>query len=566
MDQDPPLPPTLDRRIAAVASSACGTTKGMTIVSGEVEVRRSWTELHGAAQHLAAALQDRGVGPGTHVGLLGPTTSTLVETISAVWAAGATLVVLPLPMRLASIEAFVAQTRDRLRAADIALLVIDTDLAPFIQAEPGDPPMVTTDELVAAASTAAPFRPVTVDPDSLAVIQFTSGSTADPKGVMLPHRTVCANLDAIAEAATLSPDDVMVSWLPLYHDMGLVGFLMLPSTTGIDLVLGAPQDFLAKPLRWMEWIHRHRGTATAGPNFAWILATRALERSDPLDLSCLRIALNGAEPVDPASVEAFVATAARHGLHPGAVFPAFGMAEVVIGGAFPAPMAGMQVDEVDGALLDTEHVAVPRPGGRRLVRLGRAVPGLEFRITDPATGEVRAGREVGELEIRGSSVTPGYYGRPDLAAVLFQDGWFRTGDLGYLVDGELVLCGRIKDVIIIGGRNLHPQDIERAVGAVDGVRAGNVVAFGVPGRGGKEGVVVVAETRETDHDALRHAVTRRVTATLGVPPKDVVFLAPGSLPKTSSGKLQRSATKAEYLDGVYSSTDARISSGMSKLA
>jgi fatty-acyl-CoA synthase len=344
---------------------------------------------------------------------------------------------------------------------------------------------------------------------------------------------------------------VMVSWLPLYHDMGLVGFFMLPSTNALELVLGAPQDFLARPARWMEWISRHRATATAGPNFAWILATRALERAEGLDLSSLRIALNGAEPVDPASVRAFVAAGERHGLRPGAIFPAFGMAEVVIGGSFPTPMAGMVIDRIDGDRLDHDAVAVPADAGRELVRLGRPLPGLEFRITDCATGEVRGEREVGELEIRGPSVTPGYYRRPDLTEKCWTDGWFRTGDLGYLVDGELVLCGRLKDVIIIGGRNLHPHDIERAVSEVPGVRPGNVIAFGVPGRAGKEGIVVVAESRDADTDDLRQLVTRRVTDVVGVPPKDIVFLPAGTLSKTSSGKLQRAATKADYLAGTY---------------
>jgi fatty-acyl-CoA synthase len=349
--------------------------------------------------------------------------------------------------------------------------------------------------------------------------------------------------------------DVMVSWLPLYHDMGLVGFLILPMTSGCELVLGAPQDFLASPLRWMRWLSEHGGTATAGPNFAWVLATRALRnlRDETLDLSQLRIALNGAEPVDADAVEAFIEAGRPHGLRPGAVFPAFGMAEVVIGATFPEPMSGMRVHEVDADALEAEGRAVDAAdetaSTRRMVRLGRPVPGLEIRVVDPDTGHVRGEREVGELEIRGTSVTPGYYRRPELAAESFRDGWLRTGDLAYLVEGELVVCGQRKDVIIVGGRNVFPEDIERAVGALDGVRAGNVIAFGIEGRHHKEAIVVVAEVRADDEELLAKFVTERVREVVGIPPKDVVLVAPSTLPKTSSGKLQRAACRDRYLAG-----------------
>jgi fatty-acyl-CoA synthase len=388
--------------------------------------------------------------------------------------------------------------------------------------------------------------------DDLAILQFTSGSTSDPKGVMLLHRTICANHDAMIERVGLTRDDVLVSWLPLYHDMGLVGLLLLGMANGVDLVLGSPQDFLGDPGRWMEWITDYGGTATAGPNFSWVLATRALQRrSDTLDLSSLRIMLNGAEPVDPASVRAFVDAAARHGFPPGAVFPAFGMAEVAIGGTFPPAGDGLRTDWVDGRVLEAERFAAPivpgADGGRELVKLGKVLGGMEMRVVDPAGGRVLAEREVGELEIRGTSVTPGYYRNAAATEALFHDGWLRTGDLAYFVDGDLVICGRIKDVIIVGGRNVFPQDIERAVGAVEGVRAGNVIAFGVAGRAGKEGVVVVAESRTEDAAAVGAEIGAIVRHVTGLPAKDVVLVQPGTLPKTSSGKLQRSLCRDRYL-------------------
>jgi fatty-acyl-CoA synthase len=511
-----------------------------------------WRQLHEEAKGYAAALQARGIRPGDHVALLSPTTRPLVTAIQGTWLAGATIVVLPLPMRLASIEEFVAQTRQRIRHADAKLVVVDAELAAFVEPEPGDPPMIGFDEL-AGAKPRRWKRPKR-DPERLTILQFTSGSTSDPKGVMLPDRVLCANLDGIHEAGRLVPEtDVLVSWLPLYHDMGLVGMLTLPMSTGTKLVLGAPQDFTARPSRWMEWISAYGGTATAGPNFSYVLATRALKRADQLDLSRLRIALNGAEPIDTEQVEAFIEAGKRHGLRPEAVFPAFGMAEVAIGGTFPEPLSGMRTDCVDRRVLETERYAAPAQpgdeGSRSFALLGRAVPGLEIRIVEPESGVALQDREVGELEIRGTSVTTGYYRRPDVDAETFRGGWLRTGDLAYTLDGELVVCGRIKDVIIVGGRNVFPEDVERAVGTVAGVRAGNVIAFGVDGDRGRETLVVVAELKADDHSAVHRLVAERVREVVGVPAKDIVLVAPGTLPKTSSGKLQRSLCKRRYIDG-----------------
>jgi len=547
--------PSLLRRLQRAAER----DTAVTFVVGGDEVVVPWRELHEQAKGYAAALQARGVRPGDHVALLSPTTRELVTAIQATWLAGATVVVLPLPMRLSSVEEFVAQTRQRVRHADAALCLVDPELAAFVSPEPGDPPLVEIGEL-AAGDPAAWVRPDD-DPERLVILQFTSGSTSDPKGVMLPDRVVRANLDAIAEAAKLDVDeDVVVSWLPLYHDMGLVGILTLTMSTGTALVLGAPQDFTARPARWMEWISRYGGTATAGPNFSYVLATRALKRAEGLDLSRLRIALNGAEPIDPDQVEEVVEAGRPHGLRPEAVFPAFGMAEVAIAGTFPEPLSGMQVDCVDRRVLETERYAAPVPpgteGSRRLPILGRPVPGLEIRVVDPERGTPLRDREVGELEIRGTSVTPGYYKRPDADAELFHDGWLRTGDLAYLLDGQLVMCGRIKDVIIVGGRNVFPEDVERAVGELEGVRAGNVIAFGVEGDRGRESLVVVAETKAEDLAAVRRQVAERVREVVGIPAKDIVLVTPGTLPKTSSGKLQRGLCRRRYTEGKLVLVDA----------
>jgi fatty-acyl-CoA synthase len=399
------------------------------------------------------------------------------------------------------------------------------------------------------------------DPERLVILQYTSGSTSEPKGVMIPDRVLSANIDALCAAVELGDDELLVSWLPLYHDMGLVGFLAMPMTKGVDLVQAAPQDFLAHPGNWMQWLSDYRATATAGPNFAWVLATRALKRMKDLDLSRLTVALSGAEPVDPNAVEAFVAEASRFGFTPGGMFPAFGMAEVAIAGTFPPRYRGLVTDTVDRIVLETQRVAKPVEvsdpdelglTARELPLLGKPVPGLEMKVVNPETYEEVPERHVGELLLRGTSVTPGYYKRPDATAALFRDGWLCTGDLAYLLDGELVLCGRIKDVIIVGGRNVFPEDIERAVGPLDGVRAGNVIAFGMEGYKGKESVVVVAEVRVSDTsgglDDIRDRIHHRTLEVCGLPPRDVMLVTPGTLPKTSSGKLQRAKCRDEYLN------------------
>ena len=380
---------------------AAGRSGEMTFVVGGAVDRVAYGQLHDEARAMAAALQRRGIGPGSHVALLGATSRPFVTAIQAVWLSGATLVILPLPMRLGSLEEFVQQTRARVIAADTDLVVVDPDLAPFLVPAPGDPPQILLSELAAGPGrpTAADLDRPPVDPDSLAVLQFTSGSTDAPKGVMLPHRAVCANLDGVCQAGELDRDqDVLVSWLPLYHDMGLVGFVMIPLTTAVPAVLAGPQDFLGAPIRWMEWLSTFKGTATAGPNFSWVLAARALRTASGLDLSPLRIGLNGAEPVDPDQVEEFIAQGRRFGLRPGAVFPAFGMAEVVIGGTFPRPLDGLRTDCVDGSVLESEHYAAERgPGNAGIAPAGPARP----TASRPRDAHRRSGHRANQGRARG---------------------------------------------------------------------------------------------------------------------------------------------------------------------
>lgn len=554
-DANPVSPATLPPRLEAAADRGgtvtfvTGATDGPGYSSEVVE----WARLHDESRALAAALQARDIGPGSTVAILGPTSRALVTAIQATWLSGATLAMLPLPMRLGSIDEFVEANRRRIANAQASIVLIDPQLAEFV---PADIPTTTFADLGAGASTAA-FSMPKVDRDATAILQFTSGSTADPKGVMLPQRCVTANLDAICAGAEFDLDrERVASWLPLYHDMGLIGLLGVPMTTGVDLVIAGSQDFLAAPARWMDWMSTFGCTVTGGPNFSYALAARALKRADNLDLSRWRLALNGAEPIDPDLVESFLAAGSPFGLNPGTAFCVYGMAEATLAISFPTPGDGMTVDTVNRRVLETDAYAAPvsadRDGARRLPRLGTVLDGLELRVVDPETGAARLDREVGEIELRGSSITPGYFRNPEATAVAIRDGWLRTGDLGYLVDREVVICGRRKDVIIVGGRNVFPEDIERAAARVDGVRAGNVIAFGTTGRRGRESIVVVAETRAEDAGTapVRSAVAARVTDAIGIPPTEIVLVAPGTLPKTSSGKLQRSLCRDRYLSDI----------------
>ena len=552
---------TLTSRIeqSALGQGFGGPGGTVTFVDGDDHDTITWADLHADATSMAAAMQARGVRLGDNIAILGPTTRPLVTAIEATWLCGACLVMLPLPMRMGSIDGFISQTRDRMSAADISMLLIDGQFSEFIAPVEGDPPFVSFDEVLPADASArfpksAYVRP-DIDPDDVAVLQFTSGSTSHPKGVMLPHRQICANLDGAIVAADIRPDDVVVSWLPLYHDMGLIGLLTIPLITGISLVVGAPQDFLAKPVRWMQWISDYRGTLTAGPNFSWVLATRALRRAEDLDLSQMRIALSGAEPVDPESFRHFLDEATRFGLPPECLFPAFGMAEVCIAGVFPPQGSGMRTDVIDGRVLEHEHFAASvepgSPNARELAILGRAIPGLQIRIIDPATRVECREREVGELLIRGTSVTTGYYNRPDATEKAFNDGWYLTGDYGYTLNGEVFVAGRKKDMIIVGGKNVYPQDLETLAYEVPGIHAGRAVAFGIyDEKAGTEEVVIVAEVDvdgEDERQGIADALRQHITKNSAVALRHAYIVGRQWIVKTSSGKTARSANREKFL-------------------
>jgi fatty-acyl-CoA synthase len=347
----------------------------------------------------------------------------------------------------------------------------------------------------------------------------------------------------------------MVSWLPMFHDMGMVGCLLLPMLTGLELVSVTPTDFLSRPVLWAELMSRHGATITTAPNFAWAVLARQLARVGPgeLDLSRLRVAGNGAEPIDPATMRAFTDVAARFGLRPEAVNCCYGAAESTLVISMSAMGDPMLLDVVDAAELETNRRAVPVPdtaaGVRRLPMLGRPFPSVTVRVVDDKDNPLGE-RQVGRLQLRGESVTDGYLTANGPEPARGPDGWLDIGDEGYLVDGQIVVCGRRKDVIIMGGRNIYPTDIERAAGGVEGVRDGNVAAVRLmAGEHGvaRESFAVLAESRAAGDPAaeerIAQQVTARIVAEIGARPALVRVLPPGALPKTPSGKLRRGSAR-----------------------
>jgi fatty-acyl-CoA synthase len=545
----------VSRFLDTLVTSARQSTRGLTTGEPEQPRRRTWGELHAEALRIAGALRED-VSPGDAVAILAGDPGVIAPTVQAVWLAGGSVTMLHQPTPRTDLEQWAQDTVRTLRmiGARIVLLGPPFEELSGVVTEHGIHSRSLTE---LADSDARPLPgPASVSEDATALLQLTSGSTAAPKAVRITHGNLYANMLGMVEAGKMVPDrDVAVSWLPLFHDMGMVGCLTVPMMIGMEAVKVTPADFLARPLLWPELISRYGGTMTAAPNFGYAIVGRRLRNADDgaFDLSSLRCALNGGEPIDPDAIQTFVDAGARFGLPATAMVSAFGMAESTLAVSFAALDRGVEVDSVSADALEREHRAIAvnpeSPRARRLPLLGKPLPGLEVSVVD-GTGRTLADREVGQLRVRGDAVTPGYLTVDGPLPAQDADGWLDTGDEGYLVDGQVVICGRRKDVIIMGGRNIYPVDIERAAGEVPGVRAGNAAAVRQDAGSRRERFAVVVESREAGDDeaerALRKQIAARVFEAVGVRPSSVVVLKPGTLPKTPSGKLKRAAT-AEYL-------------------
>jgi fatty-acyl-CoA synthase len=518
--------------------------------------RLSYDELWREALRFAAGLRKLKMAPGDPLVLILTDPKDAIIAILGSIAAGCPPAPVYPPVSAQAVPAFLqlvghVATRSRAR-----LVVAAEQVYPFLGTLLRTCPTVQAVRRFGALFASESATAERVTPDDVAFLQFTSGSTSAPKGVSVTHRCLATNLWMIRTASRMDEQSAVVTWLPVYHDMGLIGTVLNAITLQIELAVMSPRTFLRDPRLWLKAIGTHRGTHTAAPNFAYGLCKKRIADPTGLDLSSMRVFICGAEPIVPETLESFAAHFAPTGLEPTALVPAYGLAEATLAVSFTPYGTGLHTDEVDAAALQAERAArEPLPGlGRlRIPSSGVAMPGLEVAVRDPDSGEMLVDRRVGEIVVRGPSVTPGYIHDPEATrASRTPEGWLRTGDLGYLAAGRLFLCGRIKDVIIVRGRNVHAHDIEALASKMPDVRTGNVVAFGAPGPDGAEAqVVVVAEARQPDDSGeIARAVRGHVHDALGVVVDEVVVVPPGTLPKTSSGKLRRVETKARWAAGT----------------
>ncbi len=526
------------------------------------EQRLGYGELLQRARAVAAGLQARDIVPGNAVALMLPTGLDFFPCLLGIQLAGAVPVPIYPPARPSQLEDHLRRHAAILDNADAKLLVASGEVAlpagllrGLVAGLRG---VVLANELLACRASPAPAPAAGKD---LALLQYTSGSTGNPKGVTLTHGQLLANIRAMARAAQVGRHDVFVSWLPLYHDMGLICAWLSCLVYAIPFVVMSPLRFLAAPQRWLQAIHDYRGTLSGAPNFAYELCLRRVpdDLLAQLDLSCWRIAFNGAEPVNPGTMERFAARFAACGLDPKALAPVYGLAECAVGLAF-TPQRGLQVDRIERAAFSTLGQAIPAapndPNPLRFVACGRPLPGYELRVVDASGSELPERRE-GRLQFRGPSATAGYWRNPQANARLFDGDWLDTGDYAYLAGGELYPSGRAKDIVIKAGRNIYPQEVEEAVGRIAGVRPGCVAVFGSPDpASGTERLVVAAETRLAEVAALaalRQAIQDQVVGLLGLPADEIWLSAQRIVLKTSSGKVRRAASRALFEQGLSES-------------
>jgi len=531
--------------------SARESSKGMVTGEPHTPVRHTWAEVHERARRIAGGLAAAGVGPGDAVGVLAGAPVEIAPTAQGVWMRAASLTMLHQPTPRTDLAVWAEDTMTVVDMIDAKAVIISD---PFMPAAPvleeKGLKVVTVADLLAAE----PIDPEEAGEDDLALMQLTSGSTGSPKAVQITHRNIYSNAEAMFISAEYDVEkDVMVSWLPCFHDMGMIGFLTVPMYFGAELVKITPMDFLRDTLLWAKLIDKYKGTMTAAPNFAYALfAKRLRKQATPgqFDLSTLRFALSGAEPVEPADVEDLIDAGKPFGLNPTAILPAYGMAETVLAVSFSKCNAGLVVDEVDADLLAALRQAVPATKGntRRLASLGPLLEGIEIRIVDEH-GNSLPPRGVGVIQLRGEPVTPGYLTMAGFLPAQDEHGWYDTGDLGYqMEDGHVVVCGRVKDVIIMAGRNIYPTDIERAAGRVEGVRPGCAVAVRLDAGHSRETFAVAVESNAWQDPVevrrIEHDVAHEVVTEVDMRPRNVVVLGPGSIPKTPSGKLRRANSVA----------------------
>lgn len=522
-------------------------------------IHLSYKELKEGALKLAAGLQQQNLQPGDTVAIMLPTSLDYFFCFFGILFAGGIPVPLYPPARPTQIEEHLMRHKGILINAGAKILITIPEVKPvarLLKAQVETLEQIDTPDLFSME--AETFIQPPVRSHDIAFIQYTSGSTGAPKGVVLTHDNLLANIRAMGQATRTTAADVFVSWLPLYHDMGLIGAWLGSLYFGCRLIIMQPLSFLARPERWLWAIHKYRGTMSASPNFGYEFCCRRLtdEVLEGLDLSSWRLAFNGAEPVSPKTILDFEKRFLPFGFRPEATTPVYGLAESSVGLAFPPMERGAVIDRVKRRpLIESDKAIIAADDERsvlQFVACGRPLPGHQIRIVDENDREL-PDRHQGELQFKGPSVTSGYFRNPEKNRTLFKGEWLDSGDLAYIANGDIFITSRIKDMIIRGGRNIYPHELEEVVGSITNVRQGCVAVFGVQDRdSGTEHLVVLAETRKTKpeiKEQLRRQIIDTTVDLLDLPPDNVCIAAPGTVLKTSSGKIRRAACKELYEKG-----------------
>jgi fatty-acyl-CoA synthase len=535
---------------------------------GASEPTFSFTAIEHISARMGGALQALGLRKGDRVALILPNNDDFVLCFMGAIRAGIVPAPIYPPMALGQLQAYLDNTRHIVDKCGARVIVTTAKIKRLLgTVQSSCPALEQVVAIEALRESTEPLKPEIIRLDDVAFLQFTSGSTSRPKGVTLTHANLAANVRCIMEdGLRINPEDVGISWLPLYHDMGLIGFVLAPLYHRVPIVYLPALLFLKRPVSWFQAITKHRGSIAYAPNFAYALCVKRIKAAElhGLDLSTWRVAGCGAEPIRPETLETFAETFASIGFRPGALYPSYGMAESSLAVAFTELGEGVKAVSVDGPTLweKGEAVTIPETDERaiRLVSCGPAFPDHHIRVygaDDATSARPLPERTVGEIRIAGPSVMRGYWEDTERTREAFAGDMLRTGDLGFLMDGHLFICGRSKEIVIVNGRNYYPQDMEWEASKVAGVRKGNAVAFGARDPSGverdRERVVLAFEVQEPERLAqastLVAEVRKAVQEGMGLTLDDVVALPPGALPKTSSGKLQRAKTRDLYETG-----------------
>ena len=538
------------RTVVDALTAASLTSCGITTIEHDGTVQRlAYSELIDDARAVGGALLAAGLEPGNRIAIVVPEVAGFVRAFFGVSAAGMIPVPLCPPAQAGDIATFTRQSAHILRASRAHAVVTTEPVAGLL---PGTSTMLILDDLDEGPAMAAPAR---VGADAPALIQFTSGSTEAPKGVVVSHANVAANIAGISgpSGLAMTKTDVGVSWLPLYHDMGLIGMLLTAVYFGVDTVIMSPVLFLKRPTAWLEAISTYRGTISFAPNFAYDLCLKRVKDAqiDQLDLASWRVAGCGAEPVRSDTLRSFASRFARAGFRESSFVPSYGLAESTL--AVTLGRDGLRVDTIDAHRLVRDSIAVPCNGSGAVVRVvncGRAFPGHAIRVVGDA-GQPLSERHVGSILVSGPSVMRGYFENPAATADSISDGWLETGDVGYMAGGDLFVCGRTKDLIVRQGRKYHPADLESSIADLPGLRASAIVVFGVNRFEEADQVIAVVETRASAAgDSIVDDVRRRVRETAGLDLDQIIVAPPGTIPRTTSGKVRRAETRTRHESGT----------------